>query len=111
MSKIANQYKNLLSKEIGSKIGCFAAFYHHCLAIMSAHMHVYCYPLFENSSNNWYTAGYGKLIVWCIIACGDLINGVDLKIDLAQNIYDCEYYLIGSLCENYASLLSSTLLY
>ena len=63
MNKTANQYKNVLSKEIGSKIGCFAAFYHHCLAIMSAHMHVYCYPLFENLSNNWYTAGYGKLIV------------------------------------------------
>ena len=63
MNKIANQYKNVFSKETGFKIGFFTSFFHHCLAIMSAHTHAYSYPLFKNLNDNWYTAGYGKLIV------------------------------------------------
>ena len=39
-------------KEMGPKVGCFAGFCDHCLTTicMIAHMHVYCYPLFESGT-------------------------------------------------------------
>ena len=33
---------------MGSVVGCFAGFCHHCLATMSAHTHAYYYPLEGN---------------------------------------------------------------
>ena len=39
-------YKHVM-KETGSKVGCFAGFYHHHLMTMSTHTHAYPYPLFE----------------------------------------------------------------
>ena len=38
----------LFNVETSSEICCFAGFYHHCFMTMSAHTHVYHYPLFES---------------------------------------------------------------
>ena len=45
-NKIANQYKSVIKEAVKSY--CFAGFCHHHLAVMSAHTHVYYYPLFES---------------------------------------------------------------
>ena len=37
-------------KETGSKVGCFAGFCQHRVMTMSAHTHVYRYPLFESGT-------------------------------------------------------------
>ena len=37
-------------KEMGSKVGCFAGFYHHPVTTISVHTHAYCYPLFESGT-------------------------------------------------------------
>ena len=49
-------------KEMVPKVGCFAGFSHHCLTTicMSAHMHVYCYPLFESCTKT----GLKIIILW-----------------------------------------------
>ena len=36
--------KKCALKEIGSKVGCFPGFCHHCLMTMSVYMHVCHYP-------------------------------------------------------------------
>ena len=35
--------KKRVVKETASKVGCFASFHHHHLAITSTHTHAYCY--------------------------------------------------------------------
>ena len=47
MNVIALQHKNVLSKEMDSKVDRFAGFYHQHLATTSVHTHAYYYPLFE----------------------------------------------------------------
>ena len=37
-------------KRNGLKVGCFACFCHYSVTITSAHMHAYCYPLFEGGT-------------------------------------------------------------
>ena len=37
-------------KEMGSKAGCLAGFWHHGVTTMSARTHAYRYPLFECGS-------------------------------------------------------------
>ena len=47
---------------MGPKVGCFAGFCDHCLTTicMIAHMHVYCYPLFESGTK----ADLKIIILW-----------------------------------------------
>ena len=35
---------------MGSQVGCFAGFCHHCLNAMNPHTHAYRYPLFESET-------------------------------------------------------------
>ena len=35
---------------MGSKISCLAGFWYHHVTIMGAHMHAFCYPLFESGT-------------------------------------------------------------
>ena len=39
-----------VTKETGSKVGCFAGFCHHRLTAMSADTHAYRYPLVESGT-------------------------------------------------------------
>ena len=41
---------------MGPKVGCFAGFCHHHLTIMSAHTHVYPYPLVESGMKTGWRA-------------------------------------------------------
>ena len=50
MSRIANQYKNMLEKKQAQKVGCLLIFRLHYLVTMNVHMHAYCYPLFESGT-------------------------------------------------------------
>ena len=86
------------TKETGLKVGCFAGFCHHCLAITSAHMYAYHYSLFESDmktglwtialcrkdiklaiSVNTKTnskADYSYNGIWCATGYGSLMNGI-----------------------------------
>ena len=37
-------------KEMGSKVDCFAGFYHHPVPTTNSHMHAYRYPLFKSGT-------------------------------------------------------------
>ena len=44
INRIANQY----CKKQAQKLSCSASFCHYCLANMIMHLHMCCYPFFEN---------------------------------------------------------------
>ena len=50
MSRFAKQYKNMVYKKTGLKVGCFAGFCRHPVMTTSAHTYAYRYPLFESGT-------------------------------------------------------------
>ena len=69
INRIANQYEMLLRiNETAPKFGCFVGFCHHHWVTMSAHVHVYHYPLFDKRMKTglWTVILSRKDIALCI---------------------------------------------